>query len=1737
VLINTTAFTCANVGANTVVLTVTDVNGNSSTCNSTVTIIDTVKPIVTCSNIAQVATSGACNTVVTVNVPSSDACGIASVTNTFNGTNNASGSYPVGVTNVTYTVTDVNSNVSTCSFTVTITDTQNPVITCPLAGTTNVNADLGVCTYTQTGTVWNATGTDNCSTVTLSYTLSGATTGTGSTLQSIPFNLGNTTATWLVTDLSGNTATCSYVIKVNDTQNPVITCPANMIVGNTTDYCSGNPTFTLPVVSDNCSVASLVRTTGLASGATFPMGLTTETYVVTDGSGNTATCSFTITVIDNQIPTLICPTNITAFSTINNCDKIVNFSLPLFLDNCPGAGMVRTTGLASGSLFPVGVTTETYVVTDAAGNTATCSFTITVNDAQLPLIACPSNITVMSTPGLCGSVVNFSTPVGTDNCPSPVTTLTSGFVSGTLFPIGTTTETFTVTDASGNIRNCSFTITVTDLSVPTITCPSNISVNNSIGVCGAVVNFIAPVGNDNCSGSVTTQTSGLASGSTFPIGTTNQLFTVTDLAGNTASCSFTVAVTDTELPILTCPSNITQSNDIGLCSAVVDFTNISVTDNCPGSTFVQTAGIADAGTFPLGVTTETYLATDAHGNTSTCSFTVTVIDNQLPVIVCPSNITKGNDLGMCGAVVNYTTPVGTDNCSGANTIQTVGQATGTVFNFGTTTNTFQVTDGAGLVSTCTFTVTINDTEAPVINCPADTIISNVPGQCYTDLTYAAPVATDNCGIASVVLTSGLPSGSQFPLTTTTVTFQATDINGLTSQCSFNVTGVDSEGPVVVCPNNILKPVLPGTCGNTANFITPLPSDNCGVLSIVLTGLPSGSIFPAGINTQTYTVTDINGNVSTCTFTVNIVDNELPSIACNGADGHIETAYTNNLCTYVHSGIVWDAIGTDNCSVNYSFITTFNGIDDTITAATLNGHVFDLGTTQVKWFVTDPAGNAVYCWFNVDVLDTITPIITCPSPLPVSTNSACTFIQNTNVWDAIGTDNCPVNTTYNLTGATSGSGSTLQGLTFLPGLTTATWTAIDASGNSSTCSYTITVFDSVPPMITCNVLGMQTVNTDLANCTYENLNPLFNPTATDNCTLSSVVATLSGATVASTNDLLNTTFNKGITNVIWTATDAVGNSTTCTFDVTVIDNELPVITCNFVDTLDVFVDPTLCNITNTNPLLDPTITDNCHADGTYILSGATTGTGSTLMNIVFNHGVTRVDWTATDSSGNTSNCFFYVNVIDNEAPATLAVLAPVSFECTVIPPTAIDNCDNIITGTTTTVFNQGVYNVTWTFVDLSGNVSTATQVVTVDDITAPVPPVLADVLAECSATVTVIPTAIDNCVGIVNGTTSDPLTYTTQGTYVITWSFDDGNGNISTTTQNVIINDITSPVISAPIAVNVLPNNAGCTAINVSLGTPIYSDNCTVDTVYNDAPTVYNQGTTIVTWTVVDENGNASTSTQQVVVMPVTSTITPAPVCDIYTAPDNTVYTVSGIYTAIIPSYYGCDSIITINLTVNHSTASTDVVRACETYTSPSGLYTWTNSGTYMDTIPNAVGCDSIITTILTIDRMPTTNMVTLTNNSLFTALADTVEYQWVKCDNGFIWENGNEQTFTPLTSGEYAVILTNHTCVDTSDCMPIGLDLIVPQVISPNGDGVNDKFEVNGIYDYPNNVLMIYNRWGNLIYQTHGYNNDWDGKNLETVGIGGNDLPVGTYFYVLDLGKEGNTPEQNLLKGYIYLTR
>src|SRR5690606_835022 len=198
--------------------------------------------------------------------------------------------------------------------------------------------------------------------------------------------------------------------------------------------------------------------------------------------------------------------------------------------------------------------------------------------------------------------------------------------------------------------------------------------------------------------------------------------------------------------------------------------------------------------------------------------------------------------------------------------------------------------------------------------------------------------------------------------------------------------------------------------------------------------------------------------------------------------------------------------------------------------------------------------------------------------------------------------------------------------------------------------------------------------------------------------------------------------------------------------------------------------------------------------------------------------------------------------------------------------------------------QGTYTVTWNFNDGNGNITTQTQTVIVDDVTAPVADVaeLPAVNGECSATVSAVPTSTDNCGGTINGTTEDALTYTEQGTYNVTWSFDDGNGNITTQEQTVIVDDVTAPVAD----VAELPTVTGECSATVAV-VPTATDNCgkTINGTTEDALTYTEQGTYTVTWTFDDGNGNTSTQEQIVIVIdidtPVVASVT-QPTCDVAT---------------------------------------------------------------------------------------------------------------------------------------------------------------------------------------------------------------------------------------------------------------
>ena len=243
------------------------------------------------------------------------------------------------------------------------------------------------------------------------------------------------------------------------------------------------------------------------------------------------------------------------------------------------------------------------------------------------------------------------------------------------------------------------------------------------------------------------------------------------------------------------------------------------------------------------------------------------------------------------------------------------------------------------------------------------------------------------------------------------------------------------------------------------------------------------------------------------------------------------------------------------------------------------------------------------------------------------------------------------------------------------------------------------------------------------------------------------------------------------------------------------------------------------------------------------------------------GVTPVTVTATDKDGNTTNCTFNVTVTDTTPPVVPA-LDTLTGEASVTvpqPSPGVDNCGGTVSVSTTNslVYNtQGTFIVYWDFDDGHGNTNTVAQTVIVDDVTAPVPPTIAAATGQCSVTVTP-PTAADEVVGSVIGTTGDPTTYLEQGTFTITWIFNDGNGNTSTANQTVIVQDTTPP--AAPVLATV----TGACGANVTLPVPTTTDNCggTVTATPNVPQVLSTKGTNVVQWTFTDAAGNSSTAYQ------------------------------------------------------------------------------------------------------------------------------------------------------------------------------------------------------------------------------------------------------------------------------------
>ncbi|NHI03944.1 hypothetical protein DYY67_1014 [Candidatus Nitrosotalea sp. TS] len=432
-------------------------------------------------------------------------------------TNNAPSKFPLGTTMITWTAMNAGGNTAKAAQKITIVDTTAPTITAP----PNVTVQ--------------ATSADH-NTVDLGLPSTYDAVGVESVTNDAPpyFPLGQTVVTWKAIDPSGNVATTTQTVTVQDTTKPTIKAPADMIVnatGTLTPVNVGQATTT-----DNIGIASLTNNSPQQG---FPLGTTIVTWTAVDAGGNMANSTQKITVVNHMSPKLTPPANVT-FEAVS----VTSNTVPLGNATATDIEPVTITNNAP-SVFQLGKTTVLWTAKDTSGNTANATQIVNVVDTTAPKLTPPANVTFEAT-SLDNNTVPLGNATATDIEPVTITNNASK-----TFPLGKTTILWTAKDTSGNTANATQTVLVHDTTAPKLTPPANVTFeatsldNNTVPLGTPTVTDIEQVTVTNDAPKV------------FPVGMTTVIWTAKDTSGNTANATQTVLVHDTTAPKLTPPANVT----------------------------------------------------------------------------------------------------------------------------------------------------------------------------------------------------------------------------------------------------------------------------------------------------------------------------------------------------------------------------------------------------------------------------------------------------------------------------------------------------------------------------------------------------------------------------------------------------------------------------------------------------------------------------------------------------------------------------------------------------------------------------------------------------------------------------------------------------------------------------------------------------------------------------------------------------------------------------------------------------------------------------------------------------------------------------------------------------------------------------------------------------------------------------------------------------------------------------
>ena len=1002
--------------------------------------------------------------------------------------------FPLGDTTVTCTATDADGNVSTGSFVVTVVDTTLPVFDTELVALTleATSPSGAVVPYVV------PTATDlGLPVPVVCVPASGGT-----------FPLGGTPVTCTATDGVGNTATSVATMTVRDTTGPAIDAHGPE-TAEATGPAGAAVSYTAPATTDVVDGTGVASCTP-ASGSTFAVGTTTVTCSAVDATGNAAVASFfDIRVTDTTGPAIDAHGPETAEAT-GPAGAAVSYTAPATTDVVDGAGVASCTP-ASGSTFAVGTTTVTCSAVDATGNAAVDSFfDITVTDTTGPAIDAHGPETAEAT-GPAGAAVSYTAPATTDVVDGAgVASCTPA--SGSTFAVGTTTVTCSAVDATGNAAVDSFfDITVTDTTGPAIDAHGP-ETAEATGPAGAAVSYTAPATTDVVDGAGVASCTP-ASGSTFAVGTTTVTCSAVDATGNAAVDSFfDIRVTDTTGPAIDAHGPET-AEATGPAGAAVSYTAPATTDVVDGAG-VASCTPASGSTFAVGTTTVTCSAVDATGNAAVDSFfDITVADTTAPVIETELVALTLEATSPLGAVVPYPLPTATD--LGEPLLVVCVPPSGGTFAIGDTAVTCTATDESGNTATTSATMTVEDTTAPIMT-ELVPLTLEATSPLGTTLSYVEPTATDLGEPRAVVCAP--PSGGTFPIGDTLVVCTATDGSGNSSTTSATMTVVDTTLPVFDTELVALSLEATSPLGTTLSYVEPTATD-LGEPRAVVCAPPSGGTFPIGDTLVVCTATDGSGNNSTTSATMTVVDTTLP-------------VFDTELVA-----LTLEATSPSGAVVPYAVPTVTDlGLPVPVVCVPASGGTFPLGGTPVTCTATDGSGNSSTTSATMTVVDTTAPTLSLPAPVVVEGDTSG------------GADAAGAALAAFLAGATATD--TVDGTAlvendapavFPVGATDVTFAATDVAGNPATGVVTVTVIDTVGPVLT--LPGEITAEATATSGALVS----FAVTAADDVDPSPVVS----CTPAS-----GTPFPLGTTPVTCTATDDSGNASIGTFVVTVVDTTMP-----------------------------------------------------------------------------------------------------------------------------------------------------------------------------------------------------------------------------------------------------------------------------------------------------------------------------------------------------------------------------------------------------------------------------------------------------------------------------------------------------------------------------------------------------------------------------------------------------